>query len=180
MPRTFVNQGSCVRRAPGACAPPLYDSAALKLDTATLRHWHTASGKHVYAVRGLRAQDAKTAPACTPAAKSRWVKVADEGGCGSAAATDAIAAAGTTSTRADAESTRVVAAALAAAMATAGGGGSSGSGSSPSVVDVNVGDFSGSPAAQSSVCLADGVSVGAHVEVGEACWLHSHPSEANV
>ena len=82
-PRTFVNEGTCVRRAAGACAgPPGLAHTPFGITPASLRRWHTGSGKYVYAVTGLVLEGSRAAiPFCVTGTRSRWVRATTAGGC---------------------------------------------------------------------------------------------------
>ena len=85
VPRTPLNEDSCVRRVSSSCGVPTFSSASMTLDHGTLTSWHAASNKHVYAVRGLRFEEGRAsyvAP-CSANVTSRWVSVATSGGCSS-------------------------------------------------------------------------------------------------
>lgn len=83
VPRSFVNQDSCVRLPPGTCMRPGYPPHKLRLDIGTLRQWYLDSTKYVYAVTGLRLEVGaeEWIPPCTAHHVSRWVRVATTGGC---------------------------------------------------------------------------------------------------
>jgi hypothetical protein len=83
VPRTFVNEGSCVRQPPGTCTSPVFLSRKMMLDEATLKRWFSDSAKYVYSVKGLRieAGEIEHVPPCTFGASSRWIRTATSGGC---------------------------------------------------------------------------------------------------
>jgi hypothetical protein len=88
VPRTFVNQNSCVRLPPGTCTNPVFLSRMVTLDETTLKQWFELSHKYVYAIKGLRMEvgEPEWIPPCTALRVSRWVRVAavGEGGCSGA------------------------------------------------------------------------------------------------
>ena len=150
VPRTFVNEGSCVRRPKGTCALPTFQAATFRLDAAMLRFFYTASGQHVHAVQGLRLAGSKfehISP-CKQGVTSRWIK------------TDCTAV---KSAAMGAGPTQVIAAAL--------------SQKTGNIRDVVAGDF---VAGNGGVCADDAGNVGRHAVVTGACWQHHHPEEQNV
>ena len=92
VPRTFVNEGSCVRQPAGTCTAPVFLSKKLMLDKPTLQRWFTDSTKYVYAVTGLRieAGEVEAVPPCTFGASSRWVRVSTSGGCSGAGGSNSV------------------------------------------------------------------------------------------
>ena len=74
VPRTPLNEGSCVRRAGDRCGRPVWGAeAVVTLDPLTLRAWFTQSAKHVYTVRGLRFETGRSSryPPCAYGQPSR-------------------------------------------------------------------------------------------------------------
>ena len=83
VPRSSLNEDSCVRHDASSCGRPSFSSAAMVLDHLTLASWYTDSAKSVYAVKGLRFEAGlrSTHPFCNYDEPSRWAKVAESGGC---------------------------------------------------------------------------------------------------
>ena len=83
VPRSFLNEDTCVRRPRGACAAPVFSPRMMTLDQDTLRKWYSDSDKYVYAVTGLRleAGTAEWVPPCTAHHVSRWVQTSSSGNC---------------------------------------------------------------------------------------------------
>ena len=150
VPRTFVNEASCVQRLKGTCVAPSYSAASFNLDTATLQFWYTASNRHVYKVQGLRlAGSSKAQPPCKDGVKSRWIKAA----C-SDVTTDTMGSSSTTVVK--------------AALKKSGG----------SIRDVFVGDFTasnGGSCSQEQSTIGRHVKM-----TSTECWQHSHPDEGSV
>jgi cullin-associated NEDD8-dissociated protein 1 len=85
VPRTVLNEESCVRRVSSSCGVPTFSSAPITLDHGTLTSWYAVSNTHVYSVRGLRFEEGRASYAapCTSNVTSRWTRVATSGGCSS-------------------------------------------------------------------------------------------------
>ena len=86
VPRTALNEDSCVRRTGDSCGQPTFSPAAsIALDHQTLQAWFAQSSKYVYAIRGLRFEAGRSSrqPPCSPGQSSRWIKVAASEGCSS-------------------------------------------------------------------------------------------------
>ena len=54
VPRTLLNEDTCVRRDASSCNEPSYSSVDVTLNHSTLRSWYDLSSKLVYTARNLR------------------------------------------------------------------------------------------------------------------------------
>ena len=169
-PLSFLNRGSCTRRASDTCAPLKFaDGTLITLDSDTVRAWYTTSQRYVYAITGLRltGMHITSNHPCNAGVRSRWIRL--PGACDSATGLDIIGAAGES-----------IKSALAAAA----------SGADPSTANIRVlglAQYTATHAGQGAVCditySADqttGDVAGAQVEIDGSCWRHHHEDERNV
>lgn len=114
VPRTFLNEDSCVHTEAASCGRPAFSSVNVTLNSTTLLSWYALSRKHIHAVRGLKLEEgsATTFPPCTGGATTRWVRAAWSGGCGSVGVTSTL----------DADTAAIVAAAIIGAGSSYGAG----------------------------------------------------------
>lgn len=83
VPKTVLNEESCVRVWNSTCGEPTFSTANITLNDTSLLMWYSLSTKHVHTVRGLRLEEGGRfyhSP-CTRGVKSRWLRVSDSGGC---------------------------------------------------------------------------------------------------
>ena len=147
--KTIFTRGHCVLR--DTCAPTLFTSAHFLLNSSVLTEFYRRSSKYVYAIEGLRLEDAYEVSPCDDSAAARWERQA--GACSSETALDS-------------ETRATLAAAIRAT-----------SDANPYVRDVLIAGGGGGTCHANK----DGVSsVGASLTVDGACFTHVHPQHLDV
>ena len=147
--KTIFNRNRCVLR--DTCARTLYTSASMALNVTLMREFFLRSGKYIYAIDGLRLEDAYAVSPCDETAASRWRR--QGGACSSETGLDA--------------STKTTLAAAIRATSDA----------NPYVRDVMISSAGGG----TCNAQMNGVSsIGASVTVDGVCWTHVHPQQLDV
>ena len=154
--RSFVNGGSCVRRA-ATCSPLAFNERSITLNETTMRMWYTQSQRYVHYITGLRLENDYAVSPCEKGI-SRWSKLRD-GVC---------RAVQEPATSLNSVTMTTIRAVLEASTDS----------TNPYVRDVNI------DSSQLGDCT-DANAVGATIEItrsggGKECWRHVHPDTYSV
>ena len=155
--RSFVNGGSCVRRA-ATCSPLAFNERSIMLNETTMRMWYTQSQRYIHYITGLRLENDYQVSPCLKGI-SRWLKLRD-GVCRVGQEPE---------TSLNSITTATLRAVLEASTDS----------TNPYVRDINI------DAAALGACT-DANAMGATVELtksgggGKECWRHVHPDTYSV
>ena len=169
VPRTIINEKSCVRRPVGQCVMPSFEKTDMVLDHDTLRKFYTSSSKMVLRVQGLRLSPGSEGywGPCAIGRNSRWLRTAETGGCPADA-----------EMQPDADTAKVIRAALEGVKRTLENHGVP---VNPMVREVFAYQWMSAELGVTA-CADEAENIGKSVELspGGECWLHVHPHEYNV